>query len=265
MTLPVQIIITLVILFLLIWAVWRLVSRRRSLPCPSWLAWLVEMENPIAKNYSADGIIAHLDLKPGMKVLDAGCGPGRLTIPLAKAVGANGQVVAIDIQPKMLDRVRAKAKAASLTNIEFQQLAIDTGKLDAAQFDRALLVTVLGEIPDRESALQEIHRSLKSDGFLSITEIIFDPHYQGRATILKLAGSVGFRERAYFGNRISFTIHLEKSPTNQLQSFFIPSRIPARSRSMPLSLFGGLNCCSFFCPDKKERTKEKVTTVEKYG
>lgn len=211
MTLSVQIIVTLVVLFLLIGAVWRFTSRRHSLPCPSWLAWLVEMEDPFARNYNASSIIQHLDLKPGMKVLDAGCGPGRLTIPLAKAVGSNGQVVAIDIQPKMLDRARAKAKAASLANIDFQQLAIDTGKLGVAQFDRILLVTVLGEIPDRESALQEIHRALKRDGILSVTEIIFDPHYQGRSTILKLAGLVGFREKAFFGNRISFTIHLEKS------------------------------------------------------
>lgn len=169
------------------------------------------MENPLAKNYNARSIIQALDLKPGMRILDAGCGPGRVTIPLARAVGSEGKVVAIDIQPQMLNRARAKAKAAGLSNIDFEELAIERTKLGADQYDRVLLVTVLGEIPDRESALREIHRALKPDGVLSVTEIIFDPHYQRHASILRLANSAGFREKAFFGNGFVFTVHLEKS------------------------------------------------------
>ena len=119
MTLIVQIIPGLVLVFLLVVVGWRLSSRRASLPCPSWLAWLVELENPFAKNYNASSIVYHLDLKPGMKVLDAGCGPGRVTITLAKAVGRTGEVVAIDLQAQMLRRAKDKAEAASLTNIKF--------------------------------------------------------------------------------------------------------------------------------------------------
>jgi ubiquinone/menaquinone biosynthesis C-methylase UbiE len=210
MTLAIQICLGLVIVFLLVAVGWRLSSRRTSLPCPSWLAWLVELDNPFAKNYNASAIIQRLDLKPGMRVLDAGCGPGRVTIPLAQAIGTHGEVVAIDIQPRMLRRARNKAQAAGLTNIQFQELAIEGGKLGNAQYDRVLLVTVLGEIPDRESAFQEIHRALKPGGILSVTEIIFDPHYQSRGTILQLASSAGFREKAFFGNRFAFTLQLEK-------------------------------------------------------
>jgi SAM-dependent methyltransferase len=210
MTTALQIFLALVILILLVIAGSRIHSRRSSLPCPSWLASLVEFDNPLARSQNADSIIRHLDLQPGMRVLDAGCGPGRVTIPLAQAIGPQGQVVAIDIQPRMLQRARNKAQAAGLTNIKFVELAIETGKLGSDQYDRVLLVTVLGEIPDRLSALQEIHRALKPGGMLSITETVFDPHYQSRATILRLAGSVNFRERAFFGNRLSFTLNLEK-------------------------------------------------------
>jgi ubiquinone/menaquinone biosynthesis C-methylase UbiE len=205
-----QICIGLIISLLLIAVGWRLSARRASLPCPPWLAWLVELENPFAKNYNASSIVQHLDLKPGMRVLDAGCGPGRVTLPLAKAVGPTGEVVAIDLQPSMLNRAREKTQAAGLTNIRFQELPIEAGKLDEAQYDRVILVTVLGEIPDRRSALKEIYRCLKPGGFLSITEIIFDPHYQSRQIIRQLAGSVGFQEKAYYGNRFSFTLHIEK-------------------------------------------------------
>jgi len=194
---------------------WRLISRRVSLPCPSWLAWLVEAETPFAKQYNAESVIRHLNLAGGMNVLDAGCGPGRVTIPVAKALGSGGYVTAVDIQSRMLDRVRVKAAAANLTNIHFVNVPIESGTLGESRFDRVLLVTVLGEIPDRAAALRAIHRLLNPDGFLSITEILADPHYQSRKTILRLAGAAGFRERAFFGNRFSFTVHREKSQHNK--------------------------------------------------
>jgi ubiquinone/menaquinone biosynthesis C-methylase UbiE len=213
MTLVIQLFLGLAILLLVFTVGSRLSSRRSSMPCPSWLGWLVELENPFAKNYNARTIIQQLNLQPGMRVLDAGCGPGRVTVPLARALGSPGEVVAIDIQPRMLERAREKARAAGLTNIRFHELAIEEKKLGNAQYDRVLLVTVLGEIPDRGVALREIHRALKPGGILSITETLFDPHYQRRRVILQLASSVGFHERAYFGNRFAYTVHLEKPTT----------------------------------------------------
>lgn len=56
---------------------WRLASRRQELPCPVWLRWLVEMDNPFTQISRADVIVEHLGLEPGMQVLDIGCGPGR--------------------------------------------------------------------------------------------------------------------------------------------------------------------------------------------
>jgi cyclopropane fatty-acyl-phospholipid synthase-like methyltransferase len=44
---------------------------------------MVELENSLAQNHSALSIIEQLNLQPGMQVLDAGCGPGRITIPIA--------------------------------------------------------------------------------------------------------------------------------------------------------------------------------------
>jgi len=200
----------IIVLTLLIGVIWRFSSRRRLLPCPVWLRWLVELDNPFAKTNRASFIIQHLDLRPGMAVLDAGCGPGRLTIPIAREVGPQGEVVALDIQAGMLSRAREKALAANLTNIRFLQAGVGEGKLGADQFDRALLVTFLGEIPNREKALQEIFTALKPGGILSVTEIIFDPHFQGRQAVVRFAGAVGFQEEAFFGNRIAFTLHFEK-------------------------------------------------------
>lgn len=197
-------------LFLIVFFAWRLASRRQSLPCPTWLGWL--LDNPFAKGVSGrtTTTIQRLELEPGMHVLDMGCGPGRLAIPIAEKVGPQGQVVAMDIQPGMLRRAQARAQAANLNNIRFLQAGAGEGKLEHGQYDRALLVTVLGEIPDREAALKEIWAALKPGGFLSVTETIQDPHFQRQSTVRQLAESVGFKERECFGNRLAFTMNLAK-------------------------------------------------------
>ena len=186
------------------------VIRRKSLPCPSWLGWMVEKENPFTKTNRSGEIINHLELNPGMKVLDAGCGPGRVTIPIAKKVGPNGTVTAMDIQQKMLQRVKKKALAENLNNIQFLQAGIGEGKLENNKYDRAILVSVLGEIPNRKAAIKEIFNSLNPGGILVITEVIFDPHFQSKKTVIKLTESVGFRLKEVIGNRFAFTMQLEK-------------------------------------------------------
>src|SRR5262252_5427110 len=101
-------IIAIVALLTLALLVYVIVSRRQSMPCPIWLSWLVELDNPFTKTNRAATIIEHLSLQPGMIVLDAGCGPGRLTVPVARQVGPRGQVVAVDLQPGMLRRAQKK-------------------------------------------------------------------------------------------------------------------------------------------------------------
>jgi ubiquinone/menaquinone biosynthesis C-methylase UbiE len=208
---------TLAFLCLLVLIVlgWSIVARRQAMPCPSWLGWLVELENPIARKFHAENIIERLDLRPGMKVLDAGCGPGRLTIPLAKAVGAPGEVVAADLQDDMLRRTETRARAAGLTNITFLRLKLGEGTLGNDLFDRAVLVTVLGEIPDRRAALREIYGALKPGGILSITETIFDPHYRRRSAVLELVRAAGFIEKSFTGNLVGFTVNLERPGDSQ--------------------------------------------------
>ena len=211
----IYLLVGLLLLVIVVSFIWRFASRRYKLPCPSWLGWL--LENPFSE--AARTAVARLELQPGMVVLDAGCGPGRLTIPIARALGAKGKVVGMDLQPEMLRRAKERAKAAGLKNIEFRQAGVGEGHLEKSRYDRALLVTVLGEIPNREAALKEIFAALKQGGFLSITEIMMDPHYQSRGTILRLAEALGFHEKQFFGNRFSFTINLERPMSANGRSF----------------------------------------------
>ena len=88
-------------------------------PLPDVLGWLVELDNPFTKTNRAAVIVQRLDVHPGMTVLDFGCGPGRLAIPLGKVVGPQGEVVAVDIAAGMLDRAREKHAPRSSPTFAF--------------------------------------------------------------------------------------------------------------------------------------------------
>lgn len=210
-----KIILGLFSLLLLISIIWRFLSSRRSIPCPTWLSWMIELDNPFSKINRSTTIIENLNIEPGMTILDVGCGPGRLTIPIAQKISDDGKVVAMDVQKGMLSRTRKKAHAANLTNIEFLNAGIGEGKLEHNRFDRALLITVLGEVPDQVSALKESFRALKPGGVLCVTEIIFDPHFQRRSKILRLGSAVGFEEKEVYGSKFAYTINFVK-PTEEI-------------------------------------------------
>src|SRR3954447_5970259 len=63
-------------------------------------------------------LLAALKVKPGDTVCDMGCGNGFYTLKLAKLVGKDGRVIAVDIQPEMLELLKTAAKTEKLTNIE---------------------------------------------------------------------------------------------------------------------------------------------------
>lgn len=188
---------------------WRYASRRWSLPCPAWLAWV--LENPLMETLaSSRRIVEGLDLRPGMVVLDVGCGPGRVAIPAARRVGPDGTVIALDLQPAMLHKLLLRAAAADVHNIRPVLGAIGQGHLGEIMVDRAWMVTVLGEIPDRGQALREVYARLRPGGVLAIAEVVLDPHYQPVRTIRQLATANGFQIRRQTGTWATFTLYLVK-------------------------------------------------------
>ena len=188
---------------------WRLVSRRHKLPCPSWAVPL--LENPYFQALAgAELLLDRAGVRPGMSVLDVGCGPGRLSLPAARRVGPGGEVVALDLQPRMIRRLEERIERSGLGNVTPLLAGAGEGRAGVDRYDRAFLVTVLGEIPDRVAALAEIHLALKPGGVLSITEVLPDPHYQTRAAVARLAEAVGFEPRESFGTFWAFTRNFAK-------------------------------------------------------
>lgn len=188
---------------------WRRISRQRSMPCPEWMTGL--LENPYMDAVAgAETILDRAAVSRGMKVVDIGSGPGRVTILAAERVGPSGEVAALDIQSRMLDRLKERVEAESLGNVKMLLAGAGEGKLREGYYDRALLVTVLGEIPDREAAMAEIANALKPGGMVSITEVLPDPHYQRRATVRRLAEAVGLQFAGMYGGALAYTFNFSR-------------------------------------------------------
>ena len=187
----------------------RVVSRYRSTPCPAWLVPL--LENPYMNALAGSQVLLErADIRAGMSVLDVGCGPGRVAIPAADRLGPSGRVVALDVQAAMIRRLEERVAALAIENVETILGAAGEGRVPKDTFDRAFLVTVLGEIVDQVAALKEVYRALKPGGILSVTEVIPDPHFQSRRRVRRLAESVGFRFDELSGPWYAFTMNLVK-------------------------------------------------------
>ncbi len=184
-------------------------QRRRPIMHPPRLAFL--FENPIAEAFVGRELLtARLHLSPGMSILDAGCGPGRLTIPLAKAAGPLGEVVALDGQPAMLAKLEERLRAENIANVRPLLARLGEDELNERGFDRNLLLMVLGEVRDRGAALRELYAALKPGGILSVTEAFGDPDYRRASTVRREVEGEGFRLVRRFGGFPAYTLHFEK-------------------------------------------------------
>lgn len=132
-------------------------------------AWLVRPERELEEN--ASRAFQQLPLRPGMQLCDMGCGNGYWTLPLAKAVGSEGKVFAVDIQLEMLQYLKARAGRAELPQVIPVLGDVDDPRLpEDAQLDLVLMVDVYHEFSHPESMLWAIRRSLAAEGVVALLE-----------------------------------------------------------------------------------------------
>ncbi len=131
-------------------------------------SWLVRPERDQEENASES--FEKLGLQSGMTVVDLGCGNGYWTLPLAKKVGQDGRVLAVDIQRKMLQKLKQRSDRQKLTNIEPILGKVHDPRLPVGEVDLVLMVDVYHEFSHPESMLWSIHRSLKPQGVIALLE-----------------------------------------------------------------------------------------------
>lgn len=117
-----------------------------------------------------DKAVDALNIERGMVVAEVGAGTGNITLRLAKRVGPAGKVYAQDVQPAMLDRLRARARKAGLGNIETVVGAEADPHLPPNALDLILMVDVYHELSQPQVMLDAMRASLKPDGRLVLVE-----------------------------------------------------------------------------------------------
>lgn len=117
-----------------------------------------------------DAVIAELGLRPGMAVADVGAGTGLFTLALAEAVGPEGTVYAVDVQPYMLDHIGQKARKAGLENVELTRAKQDAVGLPAASIDLAIMIDAYHHVEKPAPYLASLHAALRPEGRLVVID-----------------------------------------------------------------------------------------------
>jgi SAM-dependent methyltransferase len=133
------------------------------------------------------------DLVPGQWVLDLGSGAGFDVLLAARKVGPTGRVVGVDMTDAMLAKARKNAASAGLLNVEFRKAEIERLPLGDCLFDVVLSNCVLNLCTNKDRALNEIYRVLKTGGTLAVSDMAWttEPAESIRRDLNALVGCIG--------------------------------------------------------------------------
>lgn len=152
-----------------------------------------------------DEIFAAMGIKAGAAVADVGAGGGFFTARLARAVGANGRVFAVDVSDEALDRLRKRLDEEEIRNVTVIKGTPHDPHLPDGILDGALIVSSYHEMTESQSMLMALRRALKRDGRLVIVEPVrhsrrgrpradqFRDHEIDPEFVLQDARAAGFR------------------------------------------------------------------------
>ena len=180
--------------------------------CPAWAGPLLCC--PLRRFFERPETLLGDHVRPGMTVLEPGCGMGYFTLPIARMAGPTGRVVAVDLQPKMIEGLTRRARRAGLLE-RIEAFACTDGSLGLASrpgvVDLAVVIHVLHEVRDRQRFLEQLFDALRAGGRLLLLE---PKGHVSRETLdaeLALSERAGFRPAGELAHRRSHGALLEKS------------------------------------------------------
>ena len=188
----------------------RIVRHFHKFPMPEFAANIID--NPIRRRIQPpnETAIRH-GIEPGMTVLEVGPGNGTYTIATARRIGNNGKVITIDIEPKMIERVKRRTQMEKIENVEARVADVYELPFEDGFFDVIYMIAVIGEIPAPEKAMSEFYRVLSPLGKLVFSELLLDPDYPRAKTLLRKANAASFQLKHKVGNFFYYTLIFEKS------------------------------------------------------
>jgi ubiquinone/menaquinone biosynthesis C-methylase UbiE len=162
--------------------------------CPWWGGYFID--NCFRRLLHDPAKIVGPYVKPGMTVMDVGCGMGMFSLAMAKMVGAKGRVITVDLQQKMLDVLRKRAEKAGVADrIRLHRCEQDRLGIDEP-VDFALAMMMIHEVPDQKRLLGEIQNWLQPGGKLLIAEPRLHVPLAAFEKTVAMAQETGFRQTA---------------------------------------------------------------------
>lgn len=145
-------------------------KERKTMVCPLCMSFL--LDNFIRRRLLSPAKILKGFIEPGQRVMDLGCGPGFFTLDMARMVGPAGRVLAVDIQPGMLDKVMRKARRLGLDDrIDCRLSRTDgLGFQPQEKLDRVVAYYMIHETGSVAGFLRDIRDSLKPGGQALVVE-----------------------------------------------------------------------------------------------
>lgn len=182
--------------------------RKNPSACPYGQRFWVEAPHPFI---TRERLREVLRPQPGERLLELGVGTGYYSCELAEWVGNGGTLELFDLQREFLDHTMRVAAERGLTNLVPTQGDATQLPYEDASIDAVILTAVLGEIPDKAAALQEIHRVLKPTGRFIVGELLGDPHFTSRGSLERLGAEAGLELVEVSGPRFGYFARLTPS------------------------------------------------------
>ena len=158
--------------------------------CPWWVGRL--LASPLRKLLGNPTRMLEPFVQPGMTVLEPGPGMGFFTLELARLVGPEGRVIAVDVQPEMIAGLRRRAQRARLIErIEARVAPATTMALEAYEGAFVLAFAVVHEMPSAQSFFAETARAMKPGASLLLAEPAGHVSEDDFANELALAAETG--------------------------------------------------------------------------
>ncbi len=145
-----------------------------------------------------EALIAPAGIREGQRVVDYGCGPGALSVELARRVGPRGKIFALDINREFLARTDKLASEQGFSaSIETRQVDGEALPLEDGCADRVICKNVLEYVPDPAGTLREFHRVLKAGGIAHVSDsdwgmVLLEPLGEAFSELMEAAG-IAFR------------------------------------------------------------------------
>lgn len=177
---------------------------------PHQFSWLID--NPVRRLLiSPEGLAGRIPVADDSCILEVGPGSGYFSVELARRA-PRGRLELFDLQPQMLAKARRKLESGGFANVGYSSGDATNGlPFPDADFDLAVLVSVLGEIPDTHACLASLHRVLRPGAIAAFHEHLPDPDFIKIERLRPMVEREGFVFERRWGPWWNYTVTFRRA------------------------------------------------------